>query len=171
MVLCGTPADSITSWIKLPVLRERLTLGRRSRRWAAERLLDDDPAAGPQERRDPAEGMGGVRLVHQKAPSECEIKPAPGQSLDHGSVHVAGKHVDVVKAECRNDRTRHAQVWVAEVDADDATVRSDDLREHGEPADRPAAAVDRIPPVVGADSAKRGAGGVLAELRDPQEPT
>ena len=130
MLLCGTPADSITSWISSPVFRERLTLGRRLRRRAAERLLDHEPAAGVQERCDPVEGMGGV-LYQQKSPREREIKPAPGQSLDRGSVHVTGNHLDVVKTECGNDRARHAHPKLAEVDADHPTVWPNDLREHG----------------------------------------
>jgi hypothetical protein len=112
------------------------------------------------------------RLVGEsQAPPEREIKPATGQSLDRRSVQVTEEHLDVVKAECRNDRTRHAQARLAEVDADHATVRPDDLREHSEAADRPTAAVDRSRPVPGADSARWGAGGVFAVLRDEQEPT
>lgn len=50
-------------------------------------------------------------------------------------------------------------------------VRSDELRRHGEPADPPAATVDRDPPLLDTDSPKRSAGGIFAYLRGPQEPT
>ena len=167
---CGVPADSITSWISSQYAVSASQWGDdrggglRSGSWTT------TFPPGAQQLCDPAEGMGGVWLVNQKAACESEIKPASGQSLDGAGVHVARKYLGVVKAEC-DDRTRHPQAWLAEVDADHVTVRSDDLCKHRERADRPTAAVDRNPTVLGADSAKCGAGGVPADLRDSQEPT
>jgi hypothetical protein len=153
---------------QLPVAGEGGQVRVRLRGRGAQRLLRNQPAARAKQLRDPTERPHRVGLVHQEEPRIGQIERA-AQRCWIQVVEVTRDHLDVAQPEGGRHRPRLLHRWRTEIDADDPAARPHQLRHDGEPTNRAAAAVDRMPPLLDADPAEGSVSHLRCRLRDAQQ--